>query len=119
MGVRFRGRVRIFKGFSLNFGKSGLTSASVGRRGFTVNVGRKGTRTTVGLPGTGISYQGELHPYERNHSAALRPQELPVPDTADSSQPGPMLPAPPSTTIPWWAVFLAIAIVTAIVSLLK
>ncbi len=55
MGFRFRRRIKIAPGISLNVSKSGL-STSLGRRGFTVNIGRGKTRTTVGLPGTGISY---------------------------------------------------------------
>lgn len=117
MGFLFRRRVRIFKGLSLNFGKSGFTSASVGRRGFTMNFGRKGRRTTIGLPGTGISYQTKLQPYE-THAASPHPSQPPEPVQADA-EPGPMWPAPPSTTIPWWAIALGIAVVLGIVSLFR
>jgi hypothetical protein len=55
MGFRFRKRIKIAPGISLNLSKSGI-STSLGGKGFTVNIGRGKTRTTVGLPGTGISY---------------------------------------------------------------
>ena len=54
MTFRFRRRLRIFPGISLNLGKTGI-SFSFGRPGAHVTVGPKGTRTTVGLPGSGIS----------------------------------------------------------------
>jgi hypothetical protein len=59
MGFRFRKRIRILPGISLNLSKSGV-SASIGKPGATLNIGAKGTRATVGLPGTGISYSQKL-----------------------------------------------------------
>lgn len=55
MGLRFRKRVRIMKGVSINFSKSGA-SLSLGGRGHSVNIGKRGVRTSVGIPGTGLSY---------------------------------------------------------------
>ena len=58
MGFRFRKRLKLFPGVSLNFSKQGISSLSIGPRGATVNIplGRSGgSRTTVGLPGTGLS----------------------------------------------------------------
>ena len=66
MGFRFRRRIRVLPGVSLNVGKSGFTSLSAGIRGFTVIFGRKGTRTTTSLPGTGLSYQSPV----RHHDAS-------------------------------------------------
>ena len=60
MGFRFRRRIRVLPGVSVNVGKSGFTCLSAGIRGFTVNFGRKGTRTTTSLPGTGMSYQSPV-----------------------------------------------------------
>ncbi len=71
MGFRFRRRIRVLPGISLNVGKSGFTSLSAGIRGFTVNFGRKGTRTTTGLPGTGLSYQSPVQHYEPSKGSAL------------------------------------------------
>ncbi len=56
MGFRFRRSVRIVPGLRLNFGKGGLTSLSVGRRGITANIDAKGIKTTFSVPGTGLSY---------------------------------------------------------------
>jgi len=63
MGLRFRRRLRLGPGVSLNLGKSGLTSVSFGRRGVHCTVGRRGPRATVGLPGTGLSHT--LTPHHR------------------------------------------------------
>lgn len=55
MGFRFRRRLKLFPGVSLNISKTGV-STSVGVPGATVNLRGDRTRTTVGLPGSGISY---------------------------------------------------------------
>ena len=55
MGFRFRKRIKIAPGISLNLSRSGV-STSLGGNGLTVNVGRGKMRTTVGISGTGISY---------------------------------------------------------------
>lgn len=55
MGLRFRRRLKVAPGVSLNLGKRGA-SLSVGRRGARVTVGHGQVRETVGLPGTGLSY---------------------------------------------------------------
>lgn len=55
MGFRFRKSIRLLPGVRLNMSKTGV-SASVGRRGMTLNIGRGKAKTTVGIPGTGISY---------------------------------------------------------------
>ena len=60
MGFRFRKRVKLFPGITLNWGRSGFASVSIGKPGATVNIGPKGARGTVGVPGTGVSYSEEL-----------------------------------------------------------
>ncbi|MGI8848484.1 MAG: DUF4236 domain-containing protein [Candidatus Dormibacteria bacterium] len=52
--LRFRRRLKVAPGVTLNLGKRGV-SASAGVRGAHVTAGR-GTRATVGIPGTGLSY---------------------------------------------------------------
>ena len=81
MGFRFRRRLRLFPGVSLNFSKQGVSSLSIGAPGATVNVplARSGsTRTTVGIPGTGLSYsqegQGQRSVRERQQSQRVAPQ---------------------------------------------
>jgi len=64
MTFRFRRSVRLGP-LRFNFGKSGLSSISVGGRGasFNIPVARSGgPRTTVGLPGTGLSWSMENPP---------------------------------------------------------
>jgi hypothetical protein len=67
MGFRFRKRVKLFPGFSVNLSKSG-TSVSLGGRGATVNFGKRGERVTTSLPGTGISYSKTIS----NHTPGSR-----------------------------------------------
>lgn len=55
MGFRFRKSVKI-GGIRFNFGKTGLTSMSVGKKGLTANINKRGIRTTAGIHGTGLSY---------------------------------------------------------------
>lgn len=59
MGFRYRKRIRIAPGISLNLSKSGI-STSIGGKGATLNVGKRGCRGTIGIPGTGISYSQKL-----------------------------------------------------------
>jgi hypothetical protein len=51
--MRFRKRIKIAKGISLNFSKSGL-STSFGMKGLSFTVGNKGTYVNYGIPGTGL-----------------------------------------------------------------
>jgi hypothetical protein len=56
MAVRFRKKIKIFPGVSVNITKNGISSVSIGKAGATLNVGGKaGPRATVGIPGTGLS----------------------------------------------------------------
>ena len=62
MGFRFRKRLKLFPGFSLNFSGKGLSSLSFGGAPFTINVPVArdgGTRTTTSLPGTGLYHVSE------------------------------------------------------------
>ena len=62
MSLRFRRRLRLFPGVSLNLSKQGLSSISFGGPGASINVPvarSGGTRSTVGLPGTGLSWTSE------------------------------------------------------------
>lgn len=68
MGFRFRKRVRILPGVTVNISKKGVTSTTFGRRGFTTTVGKRGTRVNAGIPGTGLSYSKQL-------SGTRQPQE--------------------------------------------
>ncbi|TPO05183.1 DUF4236 domain-containing protein [Mesorhizobium sp. B1-1-5] len=56
MGFRYRRSMRLVPGVRLNVTGKGLSSASFGKPGATLNMGRRGTRSTVGIPGSGLSY---------------------------------------------------------------
>lgn len=51
--MRFRRRVKLFPGVTLNFSKTGI-STTVGVPGVSVNFNKHGTFLNTGLPGTGI-----------------------------------------------------------------
>ena len=51
--MRFRRKIKIMKGLSLNLSKSGV-SVSAGVRGASVTIGKSGTYLNTGIPGTGI-----------------------------------------------------------------
>ncbi|MDV5238145.1 DUF4236 domain-containing protein [Leclercia adecarboxylata] len=57
MGFRFRKKIRITPGLSLNVGKKGITSTSLKMGNLTTNINGKGTKHTFGLPGSGLSYE--------------------------------------------------------------
>ena len=84
MGIRFRKRLKLFPGLSLNFSKNGLSSLSIGGPGATLNIPiarSGGARGTVGIPGSGFSYSTELSkPTLKNTNAANR-----WPDPNDAS----------------------------------
>ena len=60
MSLRFQRRVPIFPGLTLNLGKSGPTSFSVGIVGAKLTVGRGRAHVTVGVPGTGVFYTKQI-----------------------------------------------------------
>lgn len=61
MALRFRKRVRILPGVTLNISGSGV-STTLGPRGASVNIGKRGTYLNTGFPGTGISARQRLDP---------------------------------------------------------
>ena len=69
MGWRYRRRLRIIPGVTLNVGRRG-TSVSIGGRGAHVTYGRRGKRATIGLPGAGLSYTA----YEPYHRRSAQPE---------------------------------------------
>mgnify|MGYP001293428771 CR=1 FL=1 len=54
MDWRFRKSFKLLPGFRLNIGKKGITSATVGERGFTTSIGKLGIFQNLGIPGTGL-----------------------------------------------------------------
>lgn len=59
MGFRFRKRIKIAPGISVNLSKSGI-STTIGKKGCSINIGKKRKSYSLGIPGTGISYSGSL-----------------------------------------------------------
>lgn len=59
MGFRFSRRIKIAKGLSLNFSKSGL-GLSLGGRGGRITLGSKGAFAGFSIPGTGLSYRKRI-----------------------------------------------------------
>ncbi|WP_206681877.1 DUF4236 domain-containing protein [Mesorhizobium sp. NZP2298] len=51
--------MRLIPGVRLNVTRKGLSSASFGKPGSTLNMGRGGIQSTVGLPGSGMSYSSK------------------------------------------------------------
>ncbi|STO54391.1 Uncharacterised protein [Canicola haemoglobinophilus] len=56
---KFRKRIKIAPGISINLSKSGI-STTVGVKGLSVNLGKDGTYLNAGLPGTGIYTRTKL-----------------------------------------------------------
>jgi len=69
--MRFRRRVRLFPGVTLNFSKTGI-STTVGIPGASVNFNKQGTFLNTGIPGTGIydrkRIDGKRQPNSLNHN---------------------------------------------------
>lgn len=60
MGIRFRKRIKIAKGLTINLSNGGV-STTIGQPGASVNVGgKKGPTATIGIPGSGLSYSKKL-----------------------------------------------------------
>jgi hypothetical protein len=62
MPFRFQKRIRLAKGLSLNIGKKGISSVSVGRKGMRLSTGRRGTRVGASAAGTGLSASKRVGP---------------------------------------------------------
>lgn len=67
--MRFRNKIKICKGLSLNLSKSGI-SMSVGGRGASLTIGKNGIYHNYGIPGTGLYNRkkiGNLDSFGSNH----------------------------------------------------
>ena len=77
--LRFWRRVRVAPGVTVNLGKRGVSSVSVGVRGAHYTVGRNGKRRmTVGVPGTGLFYTQQKQASWRQHGQARPGRLLPL-----------------------------------------
>ena len=77
--------IKLLPGLKINLTHKGISSASIGKPGASLNIGKKGTRTSVGIPGTGLSYS-KHRPYTNN------------PNTPQSASPAPPLDSPSMET---------------------
>lgn len=68
MSFRFRRKIKIVTGLSLNVGKRGV-SVTAGVRGASITYGKRGLYGNVGLPGTGMSYRSRLDSPARQYSS--------------------------------------------------
>lgn len=67
MGWKFRKRIKIMPGVSLNLSKSGV-STTIGPRGASVNIGKRGTYLNTGIPGTGLYNRQRIDAGDSNSS---------------------------------------------------
>lgn len=67
MGFRFRKSIKLLPGLKINLTHKGISSATIGKPGASLNIGKTGTRTTVGIPGSGLSYS-KNRPYRKKNS---------------------------------------------------
>ena len=75
MSLKFRKRIRVFPGFTLNLSKSGM-SATLGVRGSSVNIGKNGAYLNTGIPETGLSNRKKID-YPNNGIIPEQNQEIP------------------------------------------
>jgi hypothetical protein len=61
MGWRYRRTIKLAPWLKINVGKTGITSATIGKRGASINIGRKGTYVNLGIPKTGLTYRKKIN----------------------------------------------------------
>ncbi len=74
--MRFRRRLKIMKGLSLNLSKSGV-SLNAGVRGESVTIGKKGSYLNTGIPGTGLSNRSKIGSSSSSHQQYNRNVQIP------------------------------------------
>jgi hypothetical protein len=67
MSLRFRRRVKLLPGVTLNLGLHGA-GVSIGPRGHHVGLNRRGMYTSAGIPGSGIYAVHHFHGHGEPHS---------------------------------------------------
>ena len=78
MALRFNRRIKIAPGIKVNVGLKGVSSATVGRRGASVNLGKKDAHLKIGIPGTGLSTRTKFlsTDTQKNGNAAASPTKI-------------------------------------------
>lgn len=110
MGIYYRKRVKFFKGFNINFSRSG-PSISVGPRGAKLNFSKRGVYASACIPGTGIYMRQKIAGGKMKKKGIMR-QQSPTPvDTPiavfillGAIPIGFLLPV--LTPLPWWSCFI-------------
>lgn len=74
MGMRFRRRINIFPGLTLNLSGSGV-SATIGVPGANFNVSHRGVYGTAGIPGSGLHYRTSNFKFPEGEENAFRPAQ--------------------------------------------
>ncbi len=97
MGFRFRKSIKLFPGFKINLTHKGISSASIGKPGASLNIGKKSTRTSVGIPGTGLSYS--------KHQPYSKKTRVPQPTSLEHTEYNPQNLEQPKTKIWPWIIF--------------
>lgn len=67
MALKFRKRIRLFPGCTVNFSKSGV-STTLGIKGLSVNFGKRGTYLNTGIPRTGLYDRIKLNESNSNNN---------------------------------------------------
>lgn len=82
MGWRYRKRIKIFPGITLNVSKSGV-STTIGKRGASVNVGSKGSFLNLSILGSGLYSRTKI-----SSSASSKSRTKKAEDRGNESQSG-------------------------------
>lgn len=77
--MRFRRRVKLFHGVTLNFSKTGI-STTVGLKGLSVNFNKQGTFLNTGLPGTGIYDRKRIGGQNKSNQSNQNFQDYELPE---------------------------------------
>ena len=76
--MRFRRRVKLFPGVTLNFSKTGI-STTVGVPGASLNFNKQGTFLNTGLPGTGIYDRKRIGGQKKSNPSNQSIQDFEIP----------------------------------------
>lgn len=78
--MKFRKRVKVFPGFTINFSKTGISS-TIGVPGASINFGKNGAYLNTGIPGTGLYDRTKIfHSNNSEPDLVLPPEPEPVVD---------------------------------------
>ena len=73
MAWKFRKRIKIAPGVTINLSRSGVSS-TIGTKGASVNIGKNGTYLNTGIPGTGIYDRQKMGGGTNRRSSAMSTQ---------------------------------------------